>query len=160
VREEILPLKVRVILEPGRSVAGDAGALISRVINVKKSAHKTFVILDAAMNDLMRPALYDAYHAVWPLKKAAGAKVSCDIVGPVCETGDTFHTDEKMQALKTGDLVALMCAGAYGSSMSSTYNTRPLVAEVLVRGGKFEAVRRAQTVEDLLADEIIPEWME
>lgn len=155
VRDTIAPLNVHIIVEPGRSIVADAGVLISRVLNVKRTRHKTFVILDAAMNDLMRPALYDAYHAVLPCKKTGAKKVRCDIVGPVCETGDTFHTDEMMEPVKEGSLVAIMTCGAYGAVMSSAYNTRPPAAEVLVRKGRARLVRKTRTAADLVAEDIM-----
>jgi diaminopimelate decarboxylase len=124
---------------------------------VKQGHNKKFLILDAAMNDLIRPALYDAYHAVMPFKQAP-RKTLYDVVGPVCETGDTFLTNEKLPELGSGDLVALMTAGAYGAVMSSNYNTRPLAAEVLVKGKKFALVRKKQTVEDLVKHDVIPGW--
>lgn len=159
VKDVILPLGVHVVVEPGRSIVGDAGLLLTRVLNVKKSPHKTFVILDAAMNDLLRPALYDAHHAVLPVRKSPARKIACDIVGPVCETGDVFHTGYKFQPVKAGDLAVLLNAGAYGASMSSTYNTRPLAAEVLVKSDRFDLVRRIQTVEDIAAHDIVPGWV-
>jgi diaminopimelate decarboxylase len=158
VRDIILTLGVKIIMEPGRSLVGDAGVLLTRVLNVKKGDHKTFIILDAAMNDLVRPAMYDAYHAILPCTKSAARKISCDIVGPVCETGDTFHIDEKIQPLQTGDLAVLMCAGAYGAVMSSAYNTRPPAGEVLVSGKKHARIRKPQTVEDIIGNDLVPEW--
>lgn len=158
VRDIIMPLNVHVVMEPGRSIVGDAGVLLSRVRGVKKGASKQFLILDAAMNDLMRPALYDAYHAIWPARQAA-AKQVYDVVGPVCETGDTFHVNEKLPALKAGDVVALMTSGAYGAVMSSNYNTRPLAPEVLVSGKRADLIRKPQTVEDLIRHDIVPEWL-
>lgn len=160
IEDTILPLGVHVILEPGRSLVGDAGVLLTRVVSVKKSGKKTFVIVDAAMNDLIRPALYEAYHAVLPCKKKTGAKISCDIVGPVCETGDTFLEDEKMQKMKAGDLAAILCAGAYGAVMSSCYNTRPPAAEAMVRDGAFFLVRPARTVAEMVGEDKVPEWLE
>lgn len=159
VRDVILPLNVHIILEPGRSIVGNAGVLLSRVRHVKEGRDKKFLILDAAMNDLMRPALYDAYHAVLPLKKKAG-RVTYDVVGPVCETGDTFLTGEKLPPMKAGDLAAIMSSGAYGAVMSSTYNTRPLAPEVLVHDKKFTLIRRVQTVQDIIAQDIVPDWMD
>lgn len=150
IRDIILPLGVHVILEPGRSIVGDAGVLLSRVRHVKKAPGKDFLILDAAMNDLMRPALYEAYHPILPCKKTGGRTVY-DIVGPICETSDIFLAAEPFQPSVMGDLVAIACAGAYGASMSSTYNTRPLAPEVLVRGAKSALIRKGQTVRDLLA---------
>lgn len=156
IRDVIGPLNVHVVLEPGRSIVGDAGVLLSRVVAVKKGDAKKFLILDAAMNDLARPAMYDAYHAVLPCREKKGRKTPYDVVGPVCETGDTFLMDEPLQEMKPGDLVAIMTAGAYGAVMSSNYNTRPLAAEVMVRGDKFAAVRKRQTVEDLVKNDIVP----
>lgn len=158
--EIIVPLKVHVVLEPGRYIVGDAGVLLSRVVSVKHGHKKKFLILDAAMNDLIRPALYDAYHAVLPLKKDASRKpVSYDVVGPVCETGDTFHTNEMLPELQPGDYVAIMTSGAYGAVMSSNYNTRPLAAEAVVKGRKFALARKIQTVEDLVKNDIVPGWV-
>ena len=157
IKDNILPLGVHVVLEPGRYIVGDAGVLLTRVVSVKHGHDKKFLILDAAMNDLIRPALYDAYHAVLPCKQAA-KKTLYDVVGPVCETGDTFLVNEKLPELKAGDLVVLMTAGAYGAVMSSNYNSRPLAAEVLVKGKKFALARKIQTVEDIVASDIIPGW--
>ncbi len=131
--------------EPGRSIVGNAGILLSRVINVKEGVNRTFVIVDAAMNDLIRPALYDAYHQILPVRQPADdAPVKrVDVVGPICETGDHFAEQRPMPPLAPEDLIAFGEAGAYGAVMSSTYNTRPLVPEVLVKGDKFEVVRAA-----------------
>ena len=158
VRDIILPLGVHVIIEPGRSIVGNAGVLLSRVVTVKKGRDKKFLILDAAMNDLLRPSLYGAYHAVVPCKKAS-AKTLYDVVGPVCETGDTFLINEKLPELKAGDLVAIMTSGAYGAAMASNYNTRPLAAEALVKGGKFALVRDMQTVAEIVGRDKIPGWV-
>jgi diaminopimelate decarboxylase len=144
------------VVEPGRSISGNAGVLLTSVINVKATPHKTFVILDAAMNDLLRPALYDAHHAVLPCTRTAKKKVRCDIVGPVCETGDTFHLNADAQPMQAGDLAAIMTAGAYGAVMSSTYNTRPLIPEVLVQGFIVDLVRKGQTVDELIALDSVP----
>lgn len=154
VRDIILPLNVHVILEPGRSIVADAGLLLSSVLQVKKGHGKNFMILDAAMNDLMRPAMYDAYHEILPCKKNTRKKSLHDVVGPVCETGDTFLTNELLPHMTEGEYVALMTAGAYGSSMSSNYNTRPLLAEVLVRGKTHKVIRRKQSISDILKHEI------
>jgi diaminopimelate decarboxylase len=158
VRDVVMPLNVHVIIEPGRSLVGNAGVLLSSVRHVKHGQEKQFLIIDAAMNDLLRPALYDAYHAVLPLR-AARATQTYDVVGPVCETGDTFLRGEKLPALKPGDFVALMNSGAYGASMSSTYNTRPLAAEILVHGGKAHCIRPAQTVEEIIRRDIVPDFL-
>lgn len=159
VRRTILPLGVHIVVEPGRSLVADAGLLLSRVIDVKKTPHKTFVVLDAAMNDLMRPALYDAYHAILPCRPARGGTVVCDVVGPVCESSDVFLSGARLPRLKTGDLVAIMTAGAYGAAMSSTYNARPLAAEVLVSGRKIAVVRPRKSVADLIAEDAVPAWL-
>jgi diaminopimelate decarboxylase len=159
VRDIILTLGVHVILEPGRSIVGNAGVLLSRVVQVKEGGHKRFLILDAAMNDLIRPALYDAYHAVTPVAKKSGRKKKYDVVGPVCETGDTFIRDLDLPELAAGDLVALMSAGAYGAVMSSNYNTRPLAGEVMVSGTRHAAIRKKQTVDDLINQDVVPAWV-
>lgn len=155
IRDIILPLGVHVVIEPGRSIVGDAGVLLSRVRQIKRGTGKTFAILDAGMNDLLRPALYDARHAVLPCRKKGGKKEIYDIVGPVCESADIFLKDEKTQRLSAGDFVAIACAGAYGASMSSAYNAREPAHEVMVRGKKSAAVRKKR---DLLRDDIVPPW--
>ncbi len=155
VRDCFEDLDVHIVMEPGRSIVGNAGILLSSVMQVKPARQKTFMILDAAMNDLMRPALYDAYHAILPVKKAA-ARYSYDIVGPVCETGDTFLKNEKMPKLVAGDLVAIMTSGAYGAVMSSNYNTRPLLPEVMVDGDRIDILRPRQKVSEILAGEKVP----
>lgn len=159
IRDVIVPLGVHIVLEPGRSIVGDAGVLLSRVVSVKEGNAKKFLILDAAMNDLMRPALYDAYHAIVPLKQAKKKDTVYDVVGPVCETGDTFLTGEMLPELKAGDLVAIMTAGAYGAAMSSNYNTRPLAAEAIVQGNKFGLARKAQKIEDIVKNDTVPGWL-
>lgn len=150
----------RLIFEPGRILVGDAGVLLTRILYVKQGEAKRFVILDAAMNDLIRPTLYEAYHKIVPIiAPPPGAPITpADIVGPVCETGDTFGVDRKLPPLKPGDLMAIMTAGAYGAVMGSTYNTRALASEVLVNGNAFSTVRRRWNVSDMLALEQAPEW--
>ncbi|MCZ8165722.1 diaminopimelate decarboxylase [Silanimonas sp.] len=140
------------IIEPGRWLVAEAGVLVTRVLRVKRGADREFLILDAAMNDLMRPALYDAWHDIVPLVSGR-PMASYDVVGPVCETGDTFATARDLPACRAGDLVAILGAGAYGASMASTYNSRPLVAEVLVDGPHHALLRRAQSIEALLAQD-------
>lgn len=154
-------LGCRIVLEPGRLLVANAGVLVSKVVYVKEGSTRTFVILDAAMNDLMRPALYEAFHAIRPVAEPApGAPVApVDVVGPVCETGDTFAKQRPLPPVKAGDLVAFGSAGAYGAAMSSTYNTRPLVPEVLVKDGQFAVVRARPTYEEMLALESLPEWL-
>ena len=147
--------KGKLLLEPGRFIVGQAGALVARVLTVKRNGKKTFVITDAAMNDLIRPALYQAHHEIVPVRKRAGKRSVVDVVGPVCETGDFFARDRKLAAVEAGDLVALLDAGAYGMAQASNYNTRPRAAEVLVEGGKARLIRRRETVADLLAPEMV-----
>lgn len=155
-------LGCRIVLEPGRLLVANAGMLVSKVVYVKEGSTRTFVILDAAMNDLMRPALYEAYHSLQPVAEpAVDAFIQpVDVVGPVCETGDTFAKLRPLPPVKAGDLVAFGSAGAYGAAMSSTYNTRPLIPEVLVNGKAFAVIRQRPTYEDMLAQESLPEWLE
>ena len=145
----------RLLLEPGRFLVAQAGALVARVLQVKKNGKKTFVITDAAMNDLIRPALYQAYHEIVPVRVRAGRAKTVDVVGPVCETGDFFARDRKLGPVEPGDLVALLDVGAYGMAQSSNYNTRPRAAEVLVEGGKARLIRRRETVAELLGPETV-----
>ena len=145
----------RLLLEPGRFLVAQAGALVTRVLNVKQNGRKTFVITDAAMNDLIRPALYQAHHEIVPVNARTGRARAVDIVGPVCESGDFFARDRKLSPVEAGDLLALLDAGAYGMSQSSNYNTRPRAAEVLVEGKRARLIRRRETVADLLATEIL-----
>ena len=154
-------LGCRIILEPGRLIAGNAGILVSSVIYTKRTDSKVFVVLNGAMNDLLRPSLYDAYHHVLPVREAVeGSPVEIvDFVGPVCETGDTFATDRVSARLEAGDLVAIMSAGAYGAVMSSSYNSRLLAPEVLVDGARFAVTRKRPSYDDMLAQEAIPDWL-
>ncbi len=148
---------LRVILEPGRRLVGNAGLLLTRVEYLKPGAEKNFAIVDAAMNDLMRPALYEAWHDILPVSPAAGEERAYDVVGPVCESGDFLGQDRPL-VLAAGDLLAVMSAGAYGMAMSSNYNTRPRAAEVLVDGERCHLIRRRETVEELFAGEtLIPQ---
>lgn len=160
-REILGNLDVQLILEPGRLISGNAGVLISRVEYVKERDGRTFVILDAGMNDLMRPALYGAHHEVLPVRTPAmGApRRAVDLVGPICESTDRFAKDRPMPPLKEGDLVAFMTAGAYGATLSSQYNSRPLVAEALVRGDACVVVRRRPTFDEMIALERAPDWI-
>jgi len=148
-------LGVTVLLEPGRSIVGNAGALLTRVLYHKQTDAKTFVVVDAAMNDLVRPAFYDSYHAIVPVTEARGnAPVeTADVVGPICESGDFFAKDRAMPRPEEGDLLAILSAGAYGFVMASNYNTRPRPVEVLVDGDRYTIVRRRETFEDLVAGE-------
>lgn len=154
-------LDVRLILEPGRLIAANAGVLVARVIYVKAGEAKTFVVLDAGMNDLIRPALYDAYHEILPVAEprvGVGRKVY-DVVGPVCETADLFARDRDLPVVNPDDLMALMSAGAYGAVMASAYNTRPLTPEVLVKGREWFVARPRLTNEVLIALDRLPDWL-
>ena len=161
--ETLLPtlkgLGLKILVEPGRFMVGNAGVLLTRVLYVKKTATKKFVIVDAGMNDLIRPALYESFHEIVPLNQAsAGTTEAVDIVGPVCESGDFFAQDRELPPLGEGDLIALMSAGAYGSTMASNYNSRPLPAEILVSGAETKTIRQRQTPDDLIRGEVIPQW--
>jgi len=154
------PLGLKILLEPGRYLVGNAGVLLARVEYLKRGQGKNFLILDAAMNDLVRPAMYDAFHEIVPLARdTTRPALTADIVGPVCETGDTFARDRRIQQVGEGEYVALMSAGAYGSAMSSRYNTRPLPAEVLVHGSAFDLVRARETFDNQIAGESIPAFL-
>jgi len=152
-------LDIGLSFEPGRMIAANAGVLLSRVVRLQERP-RPIVVLDAAMNDLIRPAIYDAYHGIKPLKQATASEQAVDVVGPICETGDTFTRNRMLPPLEAGDLVAFMTAGAYGAVMASTYNARALVPEVLVSGEKFEVVRRRWDVAEQLRLESLPAWME
>ena len=144
------------LLEPGRFIVAQAGALLTRVLVVKKNGSKTFIITDAGMNDLIRPALYHAHHEIIPIKQPTGkSTITADIVGPVCESGDFFARDRVLPAVKPGDLVLLLDAGAYGMSLTSNYNSRPRPAEVLIDGADAKLIRRRETMRDLLAPELL-----
>ena len=146
--------------EPGRMIAANAGVLVARVLHVNaRPQGRRFLVLDAAMNDLLRPAMYDAYHDIRPVKPRPGEATAYDVVGPVCETGDTFTRDRTLPPLQAGDLVAFMTAGAYGAAMSSEYNSRLLAPEVLVRGGDFAVVRPRPSYDDMLAREQSAPWL-
>jgi len=155
-------LNVRLILEPGRMIAGNAGVLITRVVHMKPTETKCFVIVDAAMNDLIRPTLYDAWHEILPVAEPRGeaAEIVADVVGPVCESGDYLARDRAMPAVGTGDLLAVMTTGAYGAVQSGTYNTRPLIPEVLVKGDAFAIVRPRQSYEELLGLDRLARWQQ
>jgi diaminopimelate decarboxylase len=145
----------QLLIEPGRFLVAQAGVLLARVLYVKRNGTKTFVITDAAMNDLIRPALYQAHHEIVPVRRRAGKARIVDVVGPVCESGDFFARDRKLAPVEPGDLVALLDAGAYGMAQSSNYNTRLRAAEVLVEGAKARLIRRRETIVDLLRQEIV-----
>ena len=150
-------LEVTVISEPGRVIVGNAGALISKVLYVKRKDGKKFFIIDAGMNDLMRPTLYKAYHEILPLHRQNRSTVMADIVGPICESGDFFARDRKLPEIFSGELLAVMSAGAYGFSMSGNYNSRPRVPEILVKKDQFWVIRQRETYEDLIHEEMIPD---
>jgi diaminopimelate decarboxylase len=150
--ERLRGRKLKVLIEPGRAIVGNAGVLLTRVEYLKRAPHKNFAIVDAGMNDLIRPALYDAWQAIVPVVERAGATAHYDVVGPVCETGDFLGKDRAL-CIEPGDLLAVRSAGAYGFSMSSTYNSRPRAAEVMVDGAKTYLVRARESLDDLLAGE-------
>jgi diaminopimelate decarboxylase len=160
---QILPLlegrDVTVVMEPGRSLVGNAGILVTKTLYLKEGEEKNFVIVDAGMNDLMRPSLYNAYHHIQPVVKTRRDTIIADVVGPICESGDFLAKDREIPKVKQGEYLAVMSAGAYGFSMSSTYNSRPRVAEVMVNGTKFALVRKRETYADLLRGESIPEFI-
>jgi diaminopimelate decarboxylase len=162
VRRHVEPLDCKVIFEPGRMIAGNAGILVSQVIYVKEGAEKTFVIVDGAMNDLIRPTLYDAWHEIRPVVRASQGtrRIKADIVGPVCETGDYLGQDREMEAVAAGDLLAVFSAGAYGAVQASTYNTRRLIPEVLVNGDRFAVVRPRPSYEDMIEADRLPDWLD
>jgi len=162
VRETLGGLDVELVLEPGRMITGNSGILVTGVIYVKEGATRTFLIVDAGMNDLIRPTLYSAFHNIVPeTEPAKGAElIDVDIVGPICETGDTFAKGRRLPAVKAGDLLVMRTAGAYGAVQSSTYNTRPLIAEVMVNGADYAVVRERLSVEDIIAMDRLPAWLE
>lgn len=156
----LAPLGLKILLEPGRFLVGNAGVLLSRVEYLKRGSGKNFLILDAAMNDLVRPAMYDAYHELVPLvRDTARPALKADIVGPICESGDCFAKDRTLQQMGEGEYVAFMSAGAYGYTMASRYNTRSMAAEVLVSGARFELVNTRESFETMVAGEKIPGFL-
>ncbi|WP_274627653.1 diaminopimelate decarboxylase [Arvimicrobium flavum] len=160
-RKHVANLGMKVIFEPGRMIVGNAGILVSEVIYVKEGEAKNFVIVDAAMNDLIRPTLYDAFHEIRPVVQAApdAPRMTADIVGPVCETGDYLGQDRDLPRMKPGDLIAVGTAGAYGAVQAGTYNTRLLIPEVLVDGDRFHVIRPRGTYEDLIGLDSLPDWL-
>src|SRR5262249_50972771 len=153
-------LNCRLIFEPGRLLVGNAGILLTRVLFVKHGEAKNFVVVDAAMNDLVRPTLYDAYHEIWPVaQKASVRRTRADVVGPVCESGDFLAIDRDMVEPTAGALLAVMSAGAYGAVQAGTYNTRPLVPEVLVKGAEWALIRPRLEVDQLIALDRVPDWL-
>jgi diaminopimelate decarboxylase len=161
VRNLLGDLDVELGFEPGRLIAGNAGILLTRVLYVNERADRRFLVIDAAMNDLVRPAMYDAYHEIWPVKapEPGVAPLAYDVVGPICESGDTFTTNRLLPPMLPGDLLVFKTAGAYGATMSSTYNQRPLVAEVLVRGAAHAVTRPRQSYEQLIGQDRAPHWL-
>lgn len=161
IKEEVGHLGCEIEIEPGRLISGNAGILVSEVIYVKSGEGRKFLILDAAMNDLIRPAMYEAYHDIIPvIEPEAGLdQTTYDIVGPICESGDTFAKGRDMPTLHSGELVAFRSAGAYGAVMSSEYNSRPLIPEVLVHGDQFAVIRRRPTFAEMINRDTIPEWL-
>ena len=161
--KHIIPLlrgrKLTLIMEPGRSIVGNAGILITRVLYLKKGLEKEFIVVDAGMNDLIRPSLYDAYHHIVPVARAKRQKILCDIVGPICESGVFLAREREIARPKQGEFLAVMSAGAYGFSMSSNYNSRPRAAEVLVKGKQHFLIRRRETYDDLVRNDRIPPFL-
>lgn len=159
VRDIILPLDTEIIMEPGRYLVGNAGVLLTETVHVKETQERDFLVLDAGMNDLIRPTLYEAYHGIEPVENRDNPEHVYDVVGPICETGDTFAHERTIPTMNAGDLAVIKSAGAYGMCMSSNYNTRGAPAEVLVDGEKIALIRERETVEDLLKKDIIPDWL-
>jgi diaminopimelate decarboxylase len=151
--------KLTLIMEPGRSIAGNAGILITKTLYLKHTAEKEFIIVDAGMNDLIRPSLYDAYHQLLPVVRKRREKILCDVVGPICESGDFLAREREMMGVKQGEYLAVMSAGAYGFSMSSNYNSRPRVAEVLVKGKEHVLIRKRETYDDLIRNNRFPSFL-
>jgi diaminopimelate decarboxylase len=158
VRRNLGKLDAELVLEPGRLIVGNAGILVTRVEYVKEG-EKTFVIVDAAMNDLIRPTLYEAHHEIQPVRHSNLPPITADVVGPVCESGDYIALGRRMPGVKQGDLLSVMTAGAYGAVMASTYNSRPLVPEVLVDGRRWHVIRPRKSIEELIALDSIPPWL-
>ena len=150
---------LRILMEPGRFISGNSGILLTRIEYVKRTGKKNFLLVDAAMNDLIRPAFYDAYHEILPLSRKNGALINSDVVGPICESGDFFCHDRPLPKLGQGDYLALLSAGAYGFVMASNYNTRPFAAEVMVNGKQAALVRERQSVQDIWAGEKLAPWL-
>ncbi len=159
VKEVLGHLDCEIEIEPGRLIVGNAGILVSSVLGVKIGDNRNFLILDAAMNDLIRPAMYDAYHDIIPVKQRSSPEAVYDVVGPVCETGDTFAKKRTMPKLTESNLVAFRSAGAYGAVMSSEYNTRPLIPEVMVNKNEFSIIRKRPSYEEIIDRDIIPNWL-
>ncbi len=159
IKAELGTMDLTLIFEPGRVIAGNAGILVTKVVYTKSAGDKTFFIVDAAMNDLMRPSLYNSFHEILPVKSLDRPKVNADIVGPICESGDFLAKAREIEAFEPEELMAVMSAGAYGFSMSSSYNSRPRVCEVMVKENKFYTIRARETYEDLVQGEVIPDFL-
>ena len=159
IQKELDIKNLTLILEPGRVIMGNGGILVTKVLYTKDAREKRFTIVDAGMNDLIRPSLYGSFHGVQPVKTLGRKKIKMDIVGPICESGDFFAKDRDVEALDPGELLAIMSSGAYGFSMSSNYNSRPRVAEVMVKGGQYDIIRSRETYEDLVKGERIPDFL-
>jgi len=159
-RQQLSTLNCKIIVEPGRSIVGNAGILISKVVYIKKGEQRQFLIIDAGMNDLIRPSMYEAHHDIITVKNNKNStKQTYDIVGPVCETGDTFAKAREIGACQQGDLVAIKSCGAYGAVMSSAYNTRLLAAEVMVNDDQFSVIKDRPSYEEFIGADIIPPWL-
>ena len=159
IREGLGKNDLVLILEPGRVIMGNAGILVTKVLYTKATEEKRFIIVDAAMNDLVRPTLYGSFHGIQPVEIPGRDKIRADIVGPICETGDYLAKDREVESFEPGELMAVMSSGAYGFSMSSTYNSRPRVAEVMVKGDQYYIIRARETYEDLVRGEMIPDFL-
>lgn len=160
VNENLGDIGITLVLEPGRVIVGNSGVFVTKMLYVKQTAGKTFYIVDGAMNDLVRPSLYNAYHDIVPVEQKKRKAKVVDLVGPICESGDFLAKDRELQGLKEGELVAVKSAGAYGYAMSSNYNSRRRAAEVLVRGDEFFVVRKRETLKDLIRGEKTPSFLE
>lgn len=161
IREIIAPLGVKIVVEPGRAIVGEAGVLVTRVLYDKENEWRRFLVLDAGMNDLIRPALYGSFHAFAPVRGPidGASPVVVDIVGPVCESSDVFAKERALPVMRAGDLGVFMTAGAYGAALASQYNSRPLIPEVMVRGGRWAIIRKRPTFEQTIAAEPLPDWL-
>ncbi len=159
IKDECIKRNIKLIMEPGRSIVGNAGIFVTKILYVKRKAEKIFYVVDGAMNDLARPSLYKAYHEIKPVKECETDKIIADVVGPICETGDFFAQRRELPFLKSGELLAIMSAGAYGFTMASNYNSRPRVPEIMVNNDKWFIVRDRESYEDLVRGERIPEFL-
>ena len=161
IRKHFANLRCKLVFEPGRLIVGNAGVLVTRVLYVKAGENKNFIIVDAGMNDLIRPTLYDAWHDIIPVTLNSSRKnITADIVGPVCETGDYLALDRVISEVKAQELLCVLTAGAYGAVQSGTYNTRPLIPEVMVDGDRFALIRPRPSIQDLIALDRLPDWLD